>query len=99
MAFTFSRRPRRPLESKGLDGIQKEIPWEPNWFGRAKAQEHWLGGRPKAALACSLLILAAPAFTKCTVPSKHFIKRSLPAAIRQTIFVFGFALASLWGGH
>ena len=50
-----------------------------------------LGGRPKVARACSLLILA-PALRKSTVPSSY----SLPEATQQTTFVFRFRLARLW---
>ena len=51
-----------------------------------------VGGWPKGALACCLLILAL-AFRKSTAPSKHF-KRSV--AIQQKAFVFRFRLARLW---
>ena len=53
-----------------------------------------VGGWPKGALACCLLILAL-AFRKSIVPSKHF-KRSFPVAIQQKAFVFRFRLARLW---
>ena len=51
-------------------------------------------GRPKVALACSLLILAL-AYRKPTASSKYF-KRSLVAATQQKTCVFRFRLARLW---
>ena len=54
---------------------------------------HVYGGRPKAALACKLIL--APMFRKSTVSSKRF-KRLLPAATQQKTVAFRFRLARLW---
>ena len=80
--------------------------------GRPKAaQEHWFGGRPKAALLdvsgghvyggrprvalTYSLLIFEPAFGKSTASSTQF-KRSLLAATQQKTFVFRFHLARLW---